>query len=352
MRITRVIFNNDNDTEVKLIKHKFSNIFCFRDDHEVMFRKIHSYLIKKGVIKGNVIDLGAWIGDNSILWAKQLNSLVYAIDPSSENIDFIEKMAKHNFINNVITIKKAVSDKNEIISTNHSINHCSFEKGDAGKIQLECVSLDYLYENEQIKNIDFIHLDVEGFEFNVIKGSTKLIDESRPIITFEQHLTTDNYLELSSYLYDKNYDIYLINETLKGCRIDCRNILAVPVERKIDIDEINEYLESPILLALCKHDIVKYDSKLSCTVYGEYINQEYLNVKSVEVNENLYLFCFHDTHFTKIIAIDSNDKFINGKYLQGYLDLNCKNTIINAYNSSKHQINDEKLYNIKNLQYL
>ena len=37
----------------------------------------------------NIIDLGAWIGDNSIPWAKNIDGIVYAIDPSKENCKYI-----------------------------------------------------------------------------------------------------------------------------------------------------------------------------------------------------------------------------------------------------------------------
>ena len=55
------------------------------------FLNVSGYL-KRKIIKGNIIDLGAWIGDNAIPWAKNINHIVYAIDPSSQNIEFITKM--------------------------------------------------------------------------------------------------------------------------------------------------------------------------------------------------------------------------------------------------------------------
>ena len=66
------------------------------------------------------------------------------------------------------------SDKNEIIGTNGNINHCSFSKK-GGRIKIQSLTLDYLYSKGQIDNIAYIHLDVEGFEYNVIKGSEKII---------------------------------------------------------------------------------------------------------------------------------------------------------------------------------
>ena len=173
--MSEVIFKNDNNVLIKLINHKFSEKFKVRDNHEIYFRKIHSYLIKNKIINGNIIDLGAWIGDNSIPWAKQLNTTIYAIDPSKENINYINSMAMHNNIKNIKTINKAICDKNKLISTSGNINHCSFNDKGLGKTTINAVTLDYLLEQNEINNISCIHLDVEGFELKVIQGSLNLI---------------------------------------------------------------------------------------------------------------------------------------------------------------------------------
>jgi hypothetical protein len=79
------IFTNDNNVSVLLTDHPSSAIFKTRDGNEVFFRKITTFLINNGTIKDNIIDLGAWIGDNSIPWAMNIDATVYAIDPSSDN---------------------------------------------------------------------------------------------------------------------------------------------------------------------------------------------------------------------------------------------------------------------------
>jgi FkbM family methyltransferase len=239
----RVIFTYDNNVEILSIAHNFIDNFTRRPNHEILFRKINTYLINNYIIKKNIIDLGAWIGDNSIPWSKNLNGLIYAIDPSKENCDFINLMCEKNNITNIKTIELAIGDKECILSTNDDINHCSFVYGktDNGINKVNSSTLDILYSKNIIDNIGYIHLDVEGMEKNVIKGSTNIIDIFNPVITFEQHLELDDYMYLVHYLRDKNYQVYLINEILPGCRPDCRNFLAIPnilFDKRI-IDDIN-----------------------------------------------------------------------------------------------------------------
>ena len=40
------IFTNDDFVNISLIEHDFSNVFKNRDSHEVIFRKINTFLIK------------------------------------------------------------------------------------------------------------------------------------------------------------------------------------------------------------------------------------------------------------------------------------------------------------------
>lgn len=243
-RENQCTFYNDNGVVIKLPDHQYSDVFKNRDNHEVLFRKIATTLISHGYIKNNIIDLGAWIGDNAVPWSKNIDGVVYAIDPSPGNCNFISELVGLNEIENLKIIRSAISDKNKIISTKmifgDNFYHCTFKDGDDGEFKMQSVSLDYLYETGKIDNISFIHLDVEGMEYNVVLGAERIIQEFSPIITFEQHLTTDDYLLLSGHLMDRGYRVYLINEVLPGCNPDCKNFLSLKEEiHKEILEKIN-----------------------------------------------------------------------------------------------------------------
>jgi FkbM family methyltransferase len=232
-----VVFTNDNNVRVIVPPHRYSRLMAQRDNHEVLFRRIHSYLFKQGVIAGNVIDLGAWIGDNTVPWAKQTSAIIYAIDPSPKNCRYIQQVAAMNSISNVRIIQKAISDTSTRLYTTDNLHHCSFvyNKAPEGWGQgVEAVSLDSLFEAQEIANIGFIHLDVEGMEAAVVKGAEKLIHDLRPLVTFEQHLDLDDYKGLSAEFVKKDYRVFMINEVLPGCRPDCRNFIAFPSEKLAD----------------------------------------------------------------------------------------------------------------------
>ena len=187
MNILKIKFANDNDVEISLpIEHQYTYEYISRPYSEKIFRQINTHLINCGYIKNNIIDLGAWIGDNTIPWAMNIAGTVYAIDPSEENCKFIQKLQEINRVQNVVRIQKVISNKNTVVSTNHfDLHHCEFVADDSMPNKIEAYSLDNLFEENIITDVGYIHLDVEGMEGLILEGSTKLIDEYRPIISFE-----------------------------------------------------------------------------------------------------------------------------------------------------------------------
>ena len=249
----RVTFTNDNNVSLLIPKHKYSQEFSERDNHEIIFRKINTFLINNKIIKNNIIDLGAYIGDNTIPWAKNINSTIYAIDPSPSNCEFISKVANLNKINNIKILQTAISDKNEILeSSDHDLHHVSFvyRSNRPFKHTQTATTLDLLYQNNEINNIGYIHLDVEGMEFKVLKGSVEILNQFNPIITFEQHTTIDNVEGIKKFLKEKEYKIFMIDEILPGCRSDCRNFIAFPSQifNESLIKDIHSYIGGNILL--------------------------------------------------------------------------------------------------------
>ena len=226
--LTKVVFPLDNRVSVDLIDHPYSEKLLSRNNLEPKFRSISTYLINQGLIR-NILDSGAFIGDNSIPWAKNVQGMVFAIDPSAENCSFIRDICKFNNIENMKIFPLALNDKNELLSTDEDLHHCTLVN--SGKNNVESVSLDYLFDANEISNVDYIHLDVEGMEYKVITGGTRFISSCRPIIAFEQHLLTDNYNQLCNFLKDRNYTVFLIDEVLEGCKVDCRNFIAFPNEK-------------------------------------------------------------------------------------------------------------------------
>ena len=242
-------YNKNNNVYVYF---KFNNIFYLHlqiifilslNYHENRFKFCINKLIKNKIITNNIIDCGAYIGDNSISWSKVIdkNMKVYAIEPSKFYINFINKMVHDNNIKNLIVINKIISNKIEYYSkdSNNIIygGYSYLNKISNKKSNKKSTTFDELYKNKVIDNIGFIHLDVEKMELKVLQGSVKIIEIFRPIISVEvlDEKSLDN---LYKFFQKIKYEMYLVDE---NCAISskkiCRNLICFPYEKNKFIEK-------------------------------------------------------------------------------------------------------------------
>ena len=174
--------------------------------------------------KGNVIDIGSNIGSFSLLVANYLKKTdsdykVYAFEPYfkiykklKENIDINPGLNKK-----IVVEKKALSEnindkmKFEIISKNLGANFLKKifnDKDEKDNHILITDTLDnYCFKNN-IVDIKFIKIDVEGMELDILNGSENTINKFDPSIFIEvnENLYKDRNLSFVPYLdkFSKN----------------------------------------------------------------------------------------------------------------------------------------------------
>lgn len=239
------VFYHIEDVSIKIPydnhkRHRYYQMFKERSQCEVLFRMLIKFLYQNNILDKtkNIVDLGAWIGDNAIPWSMMIEGTVHAIDPSVENIQYINELKFLNKISNLKTIKHCISDVEEYVYTNDDVKHARFNTKD-GKTQIKTTTLDALYSSNEITDVNFVHLDVEGMEHKVLQGTMNIINQCDPIIVWENHLETDDYIKTVDFFKNLNYNTYLINEMFPHCRRDCRNFISIPYSKDIDANNIN-----------------------------------------------------------------------------------------------------------------
>ena len=154
-----------------------------------------------GKIKdGNVIDVGANIGQTSLWLAQSLpkKANIFAFEPF---INTFQKLEINIELNNYTNIKienlaigsslSTVRMKNTI-ETNSGGKHIISEITDgANLISFQQTTLDHYFENNATK-IQLIKVDVEGYELEVLKGALKIIQKDHPMLFIE---INDNHLK-------------------------------------------------------------------------------------------------------------------------------------------------------------
>jgi FkbM family methyltransferase len=164
-------------------------------------------LLKKGEI---VVDIGANIGYYALLGAKLVGEegKVFAIEPVVENIEILKKNILLNNYSNIEVFKLAIGDKNqegEIYLSEYSnlaslIDRKKFETGEKiKKEKVKIVTLDKFLEDKPLP--DLVRMDVEGYEYEVIKGMENLLKTKKSFKIFaEIHL--DNSPESKERIFE------------------------------------------------------------------------------------------------------------------------------------------------------
>ncbi len=138
------------------------------------------------------IDVGANVGNHSIYLAKECVKII-AFEPVQEVFNVLAREIKINNFSNIIIKKIGLGNVNENLpfytSTNHNNGSSGFYKNHSPnyicKSNLSVAKGDKEIEKEDLKNIDLIKIDVEGFERQALEGIKETIESYRPYVLLE-----------------------------------------------------------------------------------------------------------------------------------------------------------------------
>jgi FkbM family methyltransferase len=194
-----------------------SQELCIYGIHEPFL----TFIISNEVMEGDVVvDVGANIGYYALKECSLIKGTgkVIAIepDPRSRSLLYLN-VAKNGYSKNIDILPVAVGPQKKkgkmqlrnaynVSSITSSVRTANLE--DSFEIDIDMVPLDELVSNES--KIDIIRMDIEGYEFEVIKGMTKTLLTFKPrLLLFELHPIADTKLVMSFFevLSDLGYTI-------------------------------------------------------------------------------------------------------------------------------------------------
>lgn len=143
---------------------------------------------------GNAIDVGANMGRIAVFMARRLQGRghIYAFEPTPDTARRAAATFALNGLENVSLFPCAVGDMNGEIKFYHAENHTDLASATPSDFQTSwketdtpCRTLDDIIVSEEIHNITFMKIDVEGHELKVFQGARALMQRDKPGILFE-----------------------------------------------------------------------------------------------------------------------------------------------------------------------
>jgi FkbM family methyltransferase len=132
-----------------------------------------------------VLDIGANIGFYSTLFSKLVGRKgnVIAFEPDTINFKHLRENTRK--LANVTVRPLACAEKTRklklYLSDKFNVDHQTFDSGEGRKcVETEAISIDdYLNDN---KKVDFIKIDVQGYDFYAIRGAAETIKNSSSLV--------------------------------------------------------------------------------------------------------------------------------------------------------------------------
>lgn len=143
------------------------------------------HLLNEG--QGTFIDVGAHIGRYTVLMGmKRWN--VHAFEPITSTFNQLQKNVTLNHTNNNTQLYHiALGDKKDTMKMmfdNDSHGQASLVVPKSNSEQIKINTLDNIF-NRKIEGKVILKIDVEGFEYKVLQGAQRFIQDNSPVISIE-----------------------------------------------------------------------------------------------------------------------------------------------------------------------
>lgn len=182
---------------------------------------------------GIILDIGANIGVMSVHLARtHKNSDIISFEPIPDNINCFKKIIRHYKINNITLIENALGDNTGTLEMvmpvhrsarlqglSHVIHQSITDNNEGDRFVTPVTTLDNFFQKMNTgKPVNAIKIDVENFEYFVLKGATETLKKNKPIIYCELW-ENKNREDCFSLVTELGYDILVLSEN-SLCKFD------------------------------------------------------------------------------------------------------------------------------------
>lgn len=170
----------------------FTNVWILQEYHKPGFE-----------IKYNdtIIDIGAHAGFFALYAAQYCNAgHIFCFEPVSDNFDLLAENIRINKLTNVTCCNNAVSNQDKIVRIYlNSTDQAAHSIYGIGKEYIEsaATTLNDIINVNGIKVVNFLKLDCEGSEYDILQATSNEHMEKIQKICLEYHILKDDYEPLN-----------------------------------------------------------------------------------------------------------------------------------------------------------
>lgn len=179
---------------------------CLDRDYET-----HATAIQDG---WTCLDIGAGLGDFAVLVAyEHPGCRVYAYEPFPESYTLLEENIVLNDTHNVSAAPIAVgaaSGAMTLFATGAAVQHTTAKVSQqAEAITVQSLNLDDVFARHSLTTCDFLKMDCEGGEFDILFNASAATLEKVCHISLEYHdgVTQFSHMDLAGYLREKGFHV-------------------------------------------------------------------------------------------------------------------------------------------------
>lgn len=178
---------------------------------------IKEYLNEKEIKPNDIIvDIGAHIGSFSV-FSSQYAKNVISYEASPENYKLLIENIRLNSLKNIKAQNTAIYSKkckmDFVLDKGNTGGNSFYLNSQKGKLQINAIPLSQIFTDHKLNRIDFLKMDVEGAEYEILLNTPKKYLDKINKIALEYHdyfPTEHNVQELVVFLKKNGFEVKVI----------------------------------------------------------------------------------------------------------------------------------------------
>lgn len=198
------------------------------DDIELAEDGTYYNELTRDVREGGLVDCGAYTGDSIQTFVNTYGKdrKIFAFEPDEKNYS---KLLENTAGLDVVAVPTGVWSSQMTLYFSSGKDAASGIQKD-GKIQIKTDTIDHVVADHKIA---FIKMDVEGSEFEALKGAANVIQRDMPVLAISAYHKQEDLITLPQFIVscenkDFKYDLFLRHH---GCTVPELVLYGIPTKR-------------------------------------------------------------------------------------------------------------------------